>query len=180
VFDRKNVPIRINNIAPLKMDKDEREITLLRLDCEVEPFTPELAKELDSEVRTALYTRTDAEVKSKVTSIGWDLGIPPQAVEVRLAPDQDQESFTLLEVKIANIKTKRSKKSTAWRLTFSMTCWPATEHQSAQVIESYSKVRYMSMEPAQPDLFSESTKERTRAVRAEREQGIGTEAATAH
>lgn len=180
MFSRPNVAVRINNVSPLKMDKDGAEITLLRLDCEVEPFTAELAKELDSEVRTALYTRTDAEVKSKVTSISWDLGIPPQVVEVRLAPDQEQESFTLLETKIANIKTKRSKKSTAWRLTFSMTCWPASEHQTAQIMDSYSKVRYMGFEAAQPDLFSDSTKQRTRAVRAEQEQGIGSEVASTH
>jgi hypothetical protein len=179
MFSRQNVAIKVTGIAPLKMDRDEKEITLLRMDCEVEPFSPELAKELDGEVRSALFTRGDAEVKSKVTSIGWDLGIPPQVVDVRMAPDQDEASFSLTETKIGNIKTRRSGKSNAWRLTFSITCWPASEHQSAQIIDAYSKVRYMSFEPAHPDLFSDSTKERTKAVRAEREQGIGTEA-TAH
>ncbi len=162
------------------MEKDDAELTLLKIDCAIEPFTAELAKELDNDVRNALYTRTDAEMKRKMTSIGWDLGIPAQRIQMRMAPDQAVECFTLAECKVANLKTTRSGKSTAWRLTFSLTCHPASEHQSAQILDCYSKNRYCSFEATQPDLFSASTKERTRAVRAEQEQGIGPETATAH
>lgn len=180
MFDRRDVPVKITNIHPLNMEKDDAELTLLKIDCAIEPFTAELAKELDNDVRTALYTRTDAEMKRKVTSIGWDLGIPSQRVEMRMAPDQALESFVLGECKVSGLKTTRSGKSTAWRLTFSLTCHPASEHQAAQIIESYAKNRYCGFEPTQPDLFSPSTKERARAVRAEQEQGIGTESAATH
>lgn len=175
MFERSNVPVRITNVHPLNMEKDDAELTLLKIDCAIEPFTAELAKELDNDVRTALYTRTDAEIKRKMTSIGWDLGIPSQRIEMRMAPDQALESFTLGEAKVSNLKTTRSGKSTAWRLTFSLTCHPASEHMSAHIIESYMKTRYCNFEATQPDLFSASTKERTRAVRAEQEQGIGLE-----
>lgn len=179
MFDRNRIPLKVTNITPQKMEHEEKDLTLLKIDCEIEPFTPELAADLDADVRQTLYTRQDAAIKTKVTSIGWDLGIPPQMVDLRLAPDQEEPSFTLDEAKVSNVKTKRSGKSTAWRLTFSLTVFPTSAQQMNQIIESYTKVRYTDWEVAHPDLFSDSTKKRTKAVRAERAQGIG-DGATAH
>lgn len=179
MFSKSRIPLKVTNITPQKLEHEEKDLVLLKIDCEVEPFAPELAADLDADVRNTLYTRQDAAIKTKVTSISWDLGIPAQLVDLRMAPDQDEPSFTLAEAKVSNLKTKRSGKSNAWRLTFTLTCLPATAHQMNAIIDSYTKTRYTDWEAAQPDLFSDSTKKRTKAVRAERAQGIG-EGAPAH
>lgn len=184
MFDRNNVAIRITNIGPATLERDDAELTLLRIDCEVSPLTAELAAEIDSELRSMLFARGDGNQKRKVRGVSFDrreLGIKTQVVEMRMAPDQALDSFTLAEAEVSDtLKAKRAKEG-PWTLTFSLTAQPASEHQSAQILESFGKTRYCNFEARQPDLFSPSTKKRADAVRAERAQGINPAAApTAH
>jgi hypothetical protein len=155
MFKREKVGVRIANINPELMEKDDAEIALVRLSCEISPLTAELAQELHDFVRGTLYTLSGAEVNSLLGGASFALAIPPQAIAVRMAPDQKKPSFTIDEAKIAGLHAKRSKKSTAWTLGFTITCAPASEHQLAQIMESYCKTKYMSFGPAEPGLFDE-------------------------
>lgn len=147
-------------------------------------LTPELAAELDSDVRARLFSRADANLNDKIASIDWNttkLGIKTQIVQMRMAPDQNLESFTLAEAAVGKkIKTNQNSDGKSWRCRFTLTVHPASEHQSAQILESFGKVRYCAFEDRQPDLFSLSTEKRTKAVRAERAQGIGAGASATH
>jgi len=62
VFERENVGIRISQIAHQQMDRDEAEVALTVLTCELNPLTPELAGELHDKVKRTLYTAAGAEV----------------------------------------------------------------------------------------------------------------------
>jgi hypothetical protein len=155
MFTRERVGVRVANIVPELMEKDDAEIALLRLSCEISPLTAELAQELHDFVRGTLYTMSGVEVNSLLGGASFSLAIPPQAIQVRMAPDQKKASFTIDEAKIGGLHAKRSKKSTAWTLGFTITCAPASEHQLAQIMEAYCKTKYMSFGPAEPGLFDE-------------------------
>lgn len=183
MFDRPNVALRINKVSGKPMEHDETDLTLLQLDCVIEPLSADLAAELDTDVRARLFSRTDANVNKKISAIDWharELGISTQVVQMRMAPDQNLDSFTLAEAEVSRkLKTKQSSDGKTWRLSFSLSVHPASEHQAAQILESLGKVRYCSFEARQPDLFGPSQKKRTVAVRAEKEQGIGPAASAA-
>ena len=166
MFDRENVNIQFTNIAPRVMQKDEKEIALVEITCEINPFTKELAGELDEFVKASLFTRTDAEINSKLAGVTFRLAILPQTVVVRMAHDQKKDSFTIDEAKIGELHARRSKTTTTWKLVFTMTCSPVSEHQLAQIFDCYRKARFLTFADASPDLFAEQSKEEKRARRA--------------
>jgi hypothetical protein len=153
--DRK-VSVRVANISHEQMEKDEAEIQLVKLTCEINPLTPELASEVHDFVRGTLFTISGAEVNSLLSTASFSIFVPPQAIAFRSGPDTKKPAFTIDEAKVTGIKAKRSKKSSAWTLEFAVTCSPASEHQLAQICDSYLKSRYLSFSPAEPGLFDET------------------------
>jgi hypothetical protein len=156
MFDTENVPVRVANITHRQMEKDEAEIALVEIQCEINPLTPTLAGELDDYVRGTLFTRTDVEVNSKLKGAAFTLPIRPQEIVVRMAPDQKKDTFTIREAKIASIKATRSKKSSAWTLTFTIVCSPTSNDQLGQIVDCYLKTRYITTANATADLFDEA------------------------
>jgi hypothetical protein len=180
VFDRNNVPVRIADIAHRQMEHDEKEIALVELQLEINPLTRELVKELDDFVRRTLFTATDAEVTSKLKGASFQLPIRPQAIVVRMAPDQGEESFTIDEAKVGVLHARRSKKSPTWRLVFTVTCSPASEHQLSQIVDAYLKTRYLTFANASPGLFDEEEKEARRQSKDAKPVRSSGSGATAH
>lgn len=180
MFDTERVGMRVANIQHRTMERDEKEIGLVELTMEINPLTPALAQELDPFMRGTLFTKNDAAVTPKLAGAEFDLSVPEQEIAVHSAPGQTDATFIIDEAKIGIVKARRSKRSTGWRLRFTITFMPTSEHLLAQVVDSYLKSRYLTFASAEPSLFAPSTKQRTKAVRAERAQGIGTDAAATH
>ncbi len=178
MFDSANVPVRINKITHDGMDKDDAEIALVNLECEVSPLSAIRAKEIDDYMRRSMYTSTDGEVNAKLVRADFAIPLKEQRVHVRMAPDQDEESFEIKEAKFGLMKVRLSKRTSTWRLLFSMTCSPMSEHHLAQLVDCRLKTRYMTFEPAKADLFSEVGKEASRTRRAAAAADAGE--ATAH
>jgi len=166
MFEIEQIPIRFASIVHRSMDKNDAEVPLVEMGCEISPFTPALAQDLDDFVRATLYTRTDAEVTSKLKAAAFSLPLRPQEIVVRMAPDQKKDVFTILEAKVSGIKATRSKKSTAWTLKFTLTCSPTSNDQLGQIADCYLRTRYLTFADASPDLFAEESKEQKRARRA--------------
>lgn len=131
-------------------------------------------------MRDTLFTKNDAEVTPQLHAATFDLSELPQVVDVRMAPDQEEPSFTINEGRIGHFRARRSKKSSAWRLLFTVTCAPASDHQLAQIVACRAKQRICSFEDASPDLFSVTGEQRRKVAKAERAAGIGVESAVAH
>ena len=80
MFDRELIPLRVANLQHRQMEKDDTEIALVEIQLEINPFTKDLAKELDDFVRRMLFTATDAEVTSKLKGAAFSLPIRPQSI----------------------------------------------------------------------------------------------------
>lgn len=156
MFSTPEIPIRIADISHRQMEQDDGEVALVEWTCEIAPFTAAMAGDLHDFVKRTLYTSRDVEVNALLRGASFDIGIRPQSIRVRMAPDQTDESFTIEEAKIEGIKAKRSKKSTAWTLEFKVVCAHASEHHLAQLIDCYLKTRYVTFEDAVPTLFDET------------------------
>lgn len=176
MFEKEHVAVRFADLRPRQIEKDDKEVGLLELQLDINPFTVELAGELHDFVKRTLFTASAAEVTSLLGGAIFRLGVPPQEIAVRAAPDQHKASFVIVEAKIGPFKAKRSKKSSAWTASFTATCAPQTKDQLAQLMDCYLKTRYLTFAQATPDLFSEIGKEEKRAKRA----AAGGESATAH
>lgn len=180
MFNSENVSVRFNRIEHQTMKKDDAGISLVAIQFELNPLTHQLANELDGFVRGMLFTRTDAEVAAKLRRASFELPIRPQSIAVRMAPDQGDASFVIDEAKITNIAARRGKKSAAWTLVFTATCAPESEHQLAQIVDCYTKSRFITMANAVPGLFDEEEKaERKKRAAPVRGQTVSAEA-TAH
>lgn len=178
MFQRDWIPMRVSKIEHRLLEKDDTEHQLLEVTVEVSPFTVELATDLDDFVRRTLYTMKDSEVSSKLRHAAFQLPIRPQAIQVRSAPDQGKPSYTIAEAKIGTLHARRSKKSASWRLVFTFTVAPESEHQLAQICEDYTRTRYFSFANAEATLFDDEEKpKRTRRAAA---SGGATSGAAAH
>lgn len=182
MFEKTNVAVRISNITHRQMEKDDAEIPLVELTCEINPFTAELAGDLHDFMKRTLYTAAGVEVNSLLGGASFALELRPQTIVVRMAPDQKKDSFTIDEAKIEHIRAKRSKKSTAWTLEFKVTCSPASEHQLAQIAASYCKTRYLTMADAAACLFDKPVDETPRIAGRVADEPVddATEPTTAH
>lgn len=178
MFDRENINLRFTNIAPRVMDKDEKEIALVEITCEINPLSRELAGELDEFVKSSLFTRTDSEANSKLAGVTFHLPIQPQQVVVRMAADQGKASFVIDEAKVGDLHARRGKTTSTWKLVFSLTCSPVSDKQLAQIFDCYRKARFLTFADASPDLFAEVSKEEKQARRAA--AATAAESATAH
>lgn len=180
-FDKETcIPMRIDKVEHQTMTKDDAEIGLVKMTFLVSPLTRELADDLSAFMRRTLFTATDAEVNPQLKAAQFDLGVKPQLIEVRSAPDQDDPTFTIEEAKIGTLVASRSKKAAGWRLRFSATFSPRSEHQLAQVVDSYTKTRYCTFENAVADLFSESKQTERKARRQAAQAEAAAVGATAH
>lgn len=176
MFDCERIPIRIADVRHEMIERDEDEVGVTVLTCEINPFTAELAADLDEQVRAILFTRQDAVVSPKVRGVVFELSERPQEVQLRAAPDQSKASLHIVEAKIGPYKARRSKKSSEWRLVFTVTFAPASKEQLASAVDGRLKMRYATFTDATPDLFSEDEKTQKRARRS----APATAAATAH
>lgn len=155
MFKRNEVPVRVAQIVPELLEKEDAEIGLVKLSCEINPLTAELAQEIHDFVRRSLFTMDGAEVNSLLSGASFAISVPPQMIQVRMAPDQRKPSFTIDEAKLGDFKVRRSKKSSAWTWLFTITCSPASDHQLAQIVECYTRTKYLTFAPAKPGLFDE-------------------------
>jgi hypothetical protein len=73
-----------------------------------------------------------------------------------MGTDTKKTSFTLDETKVGDFNARRLKKSSAWTWTFTVTCSPASEHQLAQIMECYTRTKYLTFAPAEPGLFDDA------------------------
>lgn len=176
MFKRHDVPVRISNIVPELMEKNDAEVSLVKITCEINPLTPELAQEIHDFVRATLFTMSGAEVNSLLSTASFALVIPPQAVAVRMAPDSRKPSFTIDEAKIGDFKARRSKKSSAWTFVFTVTCSPASKDQLQQIFEAYTRTKYLTFAPAEPGLFDDAPTASRGLTSAEAEDHDGDEA----
>lgn len=132
--------------------KDGKEIPLVTFALEF-MGTPKLAKELSDYVRRTLYTSSEAIAPAQLRACSFDLSVPTQRIRVRMAPDQAEDSYSLTECKIGIVTVRRYKEA-GWKLTFPVTCSPASPSQLMQIAESKDKGRWFTFAEVKPDLFS--------------------------
>lgn len=181
MFKTAHLPVRIANVTHQQMEKDETEIPLTILSCEISPFPAGLAGELHDFVRGTLYTRTGAEVNSLLAGCSFSLELRPQEVEMRLAHDQGKPTLVLPEAKVGNFRASRTKKSSAWTLHFTITCSPTSAKQLHELVDTYCKTRFMCFTDSEGTLFDEPTEEqKTRRARRQSEAEENTGTSTAH
>jgi len=155
MFQTTNIAARQLGIQHGTTHRGEKEIPLVTMTFEVF-LTPALAGEISEFVRSTLYTRSEATANQQLRAVTFDASTPTQRVAVRMAPDQKADSYTLAEVKFGYVHAKRVKE-TSWKVVFSGTCSPASDHQLAQIVESNKKGRFLTFQQVEPDLFSPAT-----------------------
>lgn len=177
MFDRAHVPLKVTNVAHARLEREEKEIPLVVLSLELSPLSPEYAAELSPFMKSTLFTKTDAAVNPQLTGATFQVCDREQTLVFRMAADQEAESFRADNVTISPCRVSRGKKNPHWTLTFSATFEPMGEHHLAQIVDSYTKFRYVTFGDATPNLITQAQREdrQAAAAGAEGEEGDETE-----
>ena len=179
MFTTPHIPMRFESITPHSpLKKDEKEIPLMEVTCELNPLTPALAGEIHDFVKRTLFTSTVAEANRMLKGASFELSVVSQKITVRMAPDQGKPSFEVPEAKITAVKAKRSAKSSAWTLVVTFLWSPPSDKVLGALMDCYLKQRYLTWENAGADLFT--IVEEPKATRGRGMTGGAGESATAH
>jgi hypothetical protein len=170
MFDRAHVPLKVTAVNHARLERDEKEIPLVVVSLELSPLSPELAAELSPFMKGTLFTKADAAVNPQLTGATFNICDREQTLVFRMAADQEAESFRADNVTIGPCKVSRGKKNPHWTMSFTATFEPMGEHHLAQIVDSYTKFRYVTFGDATPNLLTETQRADREAAAGEAEE----------
>lgn len=185
MFKKPNIPIYLDNIVPsIGKDAEGDDRNDCQLTFRLQPFSPELAVELDAAVRNTLWTMGKVEVSEKVKAITFELKQPAFAMAFKMAPDASRNSIELPYAKLESglVQAKKHKDVAGWALTFKVRIPTPDAGMLAKLHAGYTKQHFITFEPAEPDLIAsmeaEPEGEKTPPPRGGRRGGNGKGAST--
>lgn len=165
MFDSKHVPCYLDGVSirQEKLKGDDYKVADLLF--RIEPMTPKLAGEIGDAVKSTLFRRNDAEVVTHIRSAVFDsrdLGIKPQAIEVRSDPKVPM-AFELDECRLANLKARKPKDDQQWVFFFTASVTQLDGATLLAVTEGLYRQWFLSFENAVAGLFDEEEKAKRKA-----------------
>lgn len=172
LFDAEKVGVFLDGISHRKVTTQDGEAPMVDLDLRIEPLTPELASEIDPEVRRSLFELSTGEARSLVSSVSFSkLAIPQQNVHVYTTPDTETARIMFDRCDVSRILARMVKGYDGFGLRFRLSFSHPTKDQHAYLAEHLYSQFFITTEQTDPDLFE--TREPVHAprpTRAEAEQ----------
>jgi len=169
MFDSPHIPLKVTGVDHALEIRDEKEIPLVVLSLELHPLSAELAAELSPFMKGTLFTKADAAVSPQLTAATFAICDRPQTLVFRMAKDQEAESWRADDVTIGPCKVSRNKTTPHWKLRFTATFEPMGADHLAQIVDSYTKFRYVTFGDATPNLVSQAIRDERAAAAEETE-----------
>lgn len=137
--------------------KDEAEVPIADLSYRIQPFTPELAGELDGAVRRTLFRLSDGEPVPHLTGATFKIvNSQRQNVVVHSTPDTKKPKFAMIGCALS--KTLRAR-ADADMPGFVATFRVSMEHPSGDELaffqDSLHKQHFLTFQPTQGDMLDE-------------------------
>lgn len=154
-FESEKVGIWLDNISHRKVQTQDGDAPMLDLDFRIEPITPELAAEIDPEIRRALFELTSGEPRTAIGSLGFNLTIPQQNVQVFSTPDTERARLSLDRCDVSRIVARRVKGQDCFGLRFRFSFSHPTKEQHAYLSEHLYGQFFVTLQQTDPTLFEE-------------------------
>jgi hypothetical protein len=134
------------------------EIKMVDLTLRVQPFTPEQAAALDPDVRSLLFSLSDATQRPKIKRVHFNLSVPRQTMEIRPVPDIDARRL-FSDVEITDVRARTQANVDGFALVFYATFEPAGAADLEYVCNWLTQQRFITFEPLQPALAFDGAEE---------------------
>lgn len=159
MFDTPHIALKVTDVKHSRDIVGEKEVPKVHVDLEMNPLTAEMCAELSPFMKSTLFTMTDAAVNPQMLSANFAIVDREQILVARSAPDAGEATWKAEAVTISAVSARRGKSTTAWKLVFTATWEPTGERQLALVIDSLTKVRYITFADQVPNLVSEAARQ---------------------
>lgn len=154
-FESEKVGIWLDNISHRKVQTQDGEAPMIDLDFRIEPITPELAAEIDPEIRRALFELSSGEPRKAIGSLGFNLTIPQQNVQVFTTPDTERARLSLDRCDVSRVVARRVKGQDCFGLRFRFSFSHPSKEQHAYLSEHLYGQFFVTLEQTDPTLFEE-------------------------
>lgn len=154
-FTSEKVGLWLDNISHRKVQTQDGEAPMLDLDFRIEPLTPEIASEIDPEIKRALFEMTSGEPRKTIGAIGFNLAIPQQNVQIFATPDTERARLALDRCDVSKIVARRVKAIDCFGLRFRFSFSHPSKEQHAYLAEHLYGQFFVTVEQTDPSLFEE-------------------------
>lgn len=154
-FTHDRLGMFIDDIGHRKIKTKDGETRMLDILFRIEPLTPELAGEIDPELKRIIYTMGSGEPKRMIQAIGVKVDIPQQNLAIYTTPDTATARIMFDRCDISKTVIRSIKDLDAFGFKFRASFGNPTREQLEYVDANlYSQV-FVSSEQTDPDLFSD-------------------------
>lgn len=170
MFDTPHIALKVTDVTHSRRIEGEKEVPVVHVELELNPLTAEMCAEVSPFMKNTLFTMSDAAVNPQMLSANFAIIDREQILVARSAPDAGEATWKAEAVTISPVSARRGKSTTAWKLVFTASWEPSGERQLALVIDSLTKVRYITFADQVPNLVTEVVREERAARRVPRNQ----------
>jgi hypothetical protein len=135
----------------LRLEKTkDSEVKVVDLTLRVQPFTVELATRLHPDVRSLLFSMTDASPRPLLKAVELKIAnIPKQHLDCWLLPDEEVGGFSLLNVEISDPRVRTEKGVDGYALIVYGTLGPLSAEELEYITNWYAQQRFCVFREAQ-------------------------------
>jgi hypothetical protein len=152
-FDEDAIGCYLDDIGHrVEKTRDGKEIKVVDLTLRVQPFTVELAAAVDADVRSLLFTMSEALPKQKLKAIHFNLPVPRQAIVVQIAPGETIGAIMLADAEITGPRARVEKGVDGYGFVFYASFGPVGRDQLDYLVAWHTQQRFLTFHPQEPVL----------------------------
>lgn len=158
---RRHTPAYFRTMT-FKSERDNGESSkIIVCSFDVQPFTNEMANELDADIRAELFSLSTGEIKPKLKAVDFALDIPLCAVEFRMiGEDTMKPSLLLRNVKIEPIlAVRRDKEAPVFNASFRLNAQYPSAKELLWLADNITNQLFLTFEREQTDALDDGERE---------------------
>jgi hypothetical protein len=156
LFTVGKIPMYCEGITHRLETRKHGEVKVIDLSLKIAPFNAQLAAALDPDeygfVKRVLFKMNDGEPVVDLRAVEFRPPSDRQRVICYIAPDTDEGSICLDQVKVTKMRARSSKDANGWTLYVQISFGPVSPSELAFANEFYTGQRWLSWEAAEPSL----------------------------
>jgi hypothetical protein len=156
LFTVGKIPMYCEGITHRLENRKSGEVKVIDLALKITPFNAQLAAALDPDeygfVKRVLFKMNDGEPVVDLRAVEFRPPSDRQRVIADIAPDTDEGSICLEQVKVTKIRARASKDANGWTLYVHVSFGPVSAGELAFANEFYTGMRYLDWSAAEQSL----------------------------
>lgn len=156
LFSVGKIPMYCEGITHRLESRKSGETKVVDLSLKIQPFNQQLASALDQDeygfVKRTLFKMASGDPVIGLRAVEFRLPADRQRLLCFAAPDTEQASICLDQVKVTKLRARASKDATGWTLYIGVSFGPLSKDELEYVNRFYTAQAFITWEAAEPSL----------------------------